>query len=155
MAPPRSQRRPARPRRASSTTWAAPAAVVPGARCEVTVTARDGVGNATRASSAAAVATFVAVSGDGDLSGTVEGRQVGVIARRGPDLGRAAVLVDGEAVGLVDLYAPIAGGPEIVHVADLSPGSPANVALQPTGTSDAESTGTAVLVDGFVTLADA
>ena len=102
------------------------------------------------------VATVVAVLRRRRLrASAVEGRQVGVIARRGPDLGRAAVLVDGEPVGLVDLYAPIAGGPEIVHVADLSPGRPANVALKPTGTSHADSTGTAVLVDGFVTLADA
>jgi hypothetical protein len=138
-----------------TTAWAAPAAVVPGARCDVTVTARDGVGNVTRASSDPMVATFVPAAGNDDPGASVEGRQVGVIARRGPDLGRAAVLVDGEPVGLVDLYAPIAAGPEIVHVVDLSPGSPASIMLEPTGTSHADSTGTTVSVDGFVTLADA
>lgn len=138
-----------------TTTWAAPAVVVPGARCEVTVTARDGVGNATRARSDTVVATIIAASGEGDAGVSLEGRQVGVIARRGPDLGRAAVLIDGEPVGLVDLYAPLAGGPEIVHVVDLSAGSPASIMLEPTGTSHADSTGTAVIVDGFVTLTEA
>jgi hypothetical protein len=63
------------------------------------------------------------------------------------------VLVDGEEVGLVDLYAPMAGEPEVVHVVDLVPGVPASITLEATGTSDPNSTGTAIAIDGFVTLA--
>ena len=96
------------------------------------------------------VATVIAAAGDGSSGASVEGRQVGVIARRGPDLGRAAVLVDGEAVGLVDLYAPVAGEAEIVHVVDLVPGVPASITLEATGTSHPDSTGTAIAIDGFV-----
>jgi hypothetical protein len=135
------------------TTWSAPAVVAPDARCRVTVTGRDGVGNATRARADTVVATVIAAAGDGSSGASLEGRQVGVIARRGPDLGRAAVLVDGEEVGLVDLYAPMAGEPEVVHVVDLVPGVPASITLEATGTSDPNSTGTAIAIDGFVTLA--
>ncbi len=135
------------------TTWSAPAVVAPDARCRVTVTGRDGVGNATRARADTVVATVIAAAGDGSSGASLEGRQVGVIARRGPDLGRAAVLVDGEEVGLVDLYAPMAGEPEVVHVVDLVPGVPASLTLEATGTSDPDSTGTAIAIDGFVTLA--
>ena len=134
-------------------TWSAPAVVAPDARCRVTVTGRDGVGNATRARADTVVATVIAAAGDGSSGASVEGQQVGVIARRGPDLGRAAVLVDGEAVGLVDLYAPMAGEVEVVHVVDLVPGRPASITLEATGTSDPDSRGTTIAIDGFVTLA--
>ena len=134
-------------------TWTAPGEVIPDVPCQVTVIARDGAGNTTQTTADTIVATLVPVSGEGSLTAGVEGRQVGIIARRGPDLGRAAVLVDGEAVGLVDLYAPVAGGPELVHVVDLEPGASASIALEATGTSHPDSAGTAITIDGFVTLA--
>ncbi len=134
-------------------TWSAPAVVAPDARCRVTVTGRDGVGNATRARADTVVATVIAAAGDGSSGVSVEGRQVGIIARRGPDLGRAAVRVDGEAIALVDLYAPVTGEAEVVHVIDLVPGVPASIALEATGSSHPDSSGTAIAIDGFVTLA--
>ena len=134
-------------------TWAAPGAVSPDATCQITVIARDGAGNATQTTADTIVATLVPVSSEGSLSASVEGRQVGIIARRSPDLGRAAVLVDGDAVGLVDLYAPVAGGPELVHVVDLGSDAPASITLEATGTSHPDSAGTAIAIDGFVTLA--
>jgi hypothetical protein len=81
----------------------------------------------------------------------VTGDEVGVVANRGPDAGRAALLVDGAAVALMDLWAAEPGGPEIVHVATLAPG-PHTVAIQPTDSADPGSTGTAVDVTGFVTI---
>jgi hypothetical protein len=62
------------------------------------------------------------------------------------------VLVDGEEAGLVDLYAPESGGPEIVHVVDLTPGVAHEVVVQPTGTSDASATGSAISIEGFAVL---
>jgi GH25 family lysozyme M1 (1,4-beta-N-acetylmuramidase) len=134
-------------------TWSAPAVVAPDTRCRVTVTGRDGVGNATRTRADTVVATVIAAAGDGSSGASVEGRQVGIIARRGPDRGRAAVRVDGEAIGLVDLYAPSTGEAEVVHVVDLVPGVPASITLEATGTSHPDSTGTAIAIDGLVTLA--
>ena len=43
--------------------------------------------------------------------------------------------------------------PEVVHVVDLVPGVPASITLEATGTSHPDSTGTAIAIDGFVTLA--
>jgi hypothetical protein len=133
--------------------WSAPALVAQDARCRVTVIGRDGVGNATRARADTVVARVIAAAGDGSSGASLEGRQVGIIARRGPDLGRAAVLADGEAVGLLDLYAPLPGEAEVIHVVDLVPGVPASITLEATGTSHPDSTGTAIAIDAFVTLA--
>ena len=62
------------------------------------------------------------------------------------------MLIDGQPVDLIDLYAPEPGGPEVVYVADLAPGSPRSISVEPTGTSDPASTGSSVVIDGFVTL---
>jgi hypothetical protein len=61
------------------------------------------------------------------------------------------VLIDGEAAGLVDLYAPQVSGPEVVFVADLTAGSH-DIVLEPTGSADAASSGTALTIDGYVSL---
>jgi GH25 family lysozyme M1 (1,4-beta-N-acetylmuramidase) len=133
------------------TAWSAAGRLAPDTRCQVTIISRDAAGNATRTRVGTLVATLFPASGEGQPGGSVDGEQVGVIARRGPDMGRAAVLVDGQAEGLVDLYAPEPGGPEIVHVADLPSGA-AVIAIEATGTSDAAATGTGIAIEGFVTL---
>ena len=123
-------------------------------RCDVTVIGRDGVGNTTSARAGASRRRRRPVAGDGTASSVeVEGDQVGVIARRGPDGGRAAVLIDGEPAGLIDLYAPWRGEPEVVYVADLRPAPATHLDRGRPGTSDPTSTGSSVAIDGFVTLA--
>lgn len=133
--------------------WTAPAAVDAEASCVATVVGRDGAGNGTRVRVDPVLITFIEADGERPTA-SVEGRQVGVVARRGPDQGRAAVLLDGEPAALVDLYAPQPGGSEIVLVLDLEPGAPATISVEPTGTGDAASSGTVVSVEGFVLLQD-
>ena len=128
-------------------TWDAEAMLFGGATCAVTAISRDGAGNTTRSTIDGVTTPYTA----GDRA-TVEGDQVGVIARRGPDAGRAAVLLDGEALGLVDLFAPAPSGPEVVFVTDLPPGGH-SIEIETTGNADPSSTGTTVSVDGFITLA--
>ncbi len=128
-------------------TWDAEAMLFGGAICAVTAISRDGAGNTTRSTLDGVTTIYTA----GDRA-TVEGDQIGVIARRGPDAGRAAVLLDGEALALVDLYAPEPSGPEVVFVADLPPGSH-SIEIETTGNADPASTGTDVSVDGLIILA--
>ncbi|MEA2027212.1 MAG: hypothetical protein U9O18_11020, partial [Chloroflexota bacterium] len=128
-------------------TWDAEAMLFGGATCAVTAISRDGAGNMARSTIDGVTTPYTA----GDRA-TVAGDQVGVIARRGPDAGRAAVLLDGEALGLVDLFAPEPSGPEVVFVTDLPPGSH-GIEIEATGNADPASTGTTVSVDGFITLA--
>jgi GH25 family lysozyme M1 (1,4-beta-N-acetylmuramidase) len=129
-----------------SADWNAAAMLFPDAACKVTAIARDGAGNETRDTVRGIEVSIVLGAGATDVSGD----QVGVVARRGPDAGRAAVLLDGQPLTLIDLYAPEPSGPEIVYVADL-PGQ-ASISVEPTGSSDPASSGSAVIVDGFATL---
>jgi hypothetical protein len=137
----------------TATPWTTATALLSGAPCDVSVVARDGVGNETTASAGPLEAAIVPVEGGEPASAPVSGDQVGVVARRGPDLGRAAVSLDGQAVGLVDLYHPTPTGPEIVYVADLAADAPSTISIEATGTADPDATGTGVLIDAFVTLA--
>jgi hypothetical protein len=131
--------------------WEAAVGLVPLAPCSVTAIGRDGVGNTTRVTTdGIRVELLESIDVDG-ASATVGGDQVGVVARRGPDSGRASVSIDGRAVGLVDLYAPEPNGAEIVYVVDLD-GGPHMISIEPTGTSDPASSGTAVEIEGFVSL---
>ncbi len=138
----------------TATPWTAAVSLRSDARCEVSVMGRDGVGNET-AVAAAVEASIVPVAEGGLASAEVTGDQVGIVARRGPDLGRAAVYLDGEAVGLVDLYHPTATAPEIVYVADLAPDTQSTVSIEATGTADPDATGTDVVIDAFVTISAA
>jgi GH25 family lysozyme M1 (1,4-beta-N-acetylmuramidase) len=122
----------------------------PNAVCDVTATSHDAAGNAAQAVVEGLTATVLDTDGVAPAV-EVTADQVGVIARRGPDAGRATVLLDGEAQALIDLYAPTAGGPELVFVTDLPPGEH-TVAVEPTGSSHPASTGIDVAVDGFATL---
>lgn len=134
-----------------TTTWEAPATIFTDASCEVTAIAQDGAGNRERSTSEPISATVVELGPDQPMTADVSGSQIGIIAQRGPDGGRASVSVDGQAVGLFDLYAAVAGGPEVVYIADLD-GSDHQVSVEPTGTADPASTGTSVVIDGFVSL---
>ncbi len=138
-------------------SWSAGSAVLLSVSCQVTVTSRDGAGNLTRVAAGATTTDVRPPAADSGAvpSATVEGDQVGIVAQRGPDGGRAAVLIDGQPMDLIDLYAPESGGPEVVYVADLAPGSPRIVSVEPTGTSDPASSGSRVVIDGFVTLLSA
>jgi GH25 family lysozyme M1 (1,4-beta-N-acetylmuramidase) len=130
----------------------ASAFLVPGGDCDITVVGRDGAGNSSRATAASVSARVVGAADGQAPDSTVEGGQVGVIARRGPDGGRASISVDDEPIGLIDLYAPEPTGPEVVFVAEIEPGVARTVSLEPTGERDPASTGDRVTVDGFVTL---
>ena len=120
--------------------WAADAYVFPDASCAVTAITADAAGNTNRAT-AEGVSVSVVPAAE---SATVSGEQVGVIARRGPDAGRAAVLLDGEAVGLVDLYAESEEEAAVVFVAELPEGEHT--------ISVADTDGAAITVDGFAAL---
>ncbi len=130
--------------------WQGEAWLPSDAACVVTAVGRDGVGNVSRATVDDTTVAMVAVTGDVPAA-DVSADQVGVIGRRGPDAGRATVLLDGEALALIDLYAPEAGAAELVYVTDL-PAGDHTVTVEPTGSSDPASSGSAVIVDGFVTL---
>jgi lysozyme len=127
--------------------WAAEAWLFPGEACDVTAVVRDAAGAAVRATASGPQAQVLSSTS----ADAVEAAEVGVIARRGPDRGRAALLVDGQSVALIDLYAPEAGEPEVVEVIALAPGQH-SLAIEPTGSSDPASTGVAVEVEGYVTL---
>ena len=63
----------------------------------------------------------VATTPDSRLEATVAGDEAGVVAVRGPSGGRATVSLDGAPIATIDLYAPVAGGPEVVAVMPLTP----------------------------------
>ena len=131
-------------------SWDAAATLFPGASCALTTINHDGAGNAGRTTVEGLTAAIVPVQGAVPAA-HISADQVGVIARRGPEAGRAMVLLDGEAIGLIDLYAPEPGGPELVYVADLSAGDH-TVAVEPTDSSDPASVGADIIVEGFATL---
>jgi GH25 family lysozyme M1 (1,4-beta-N-acetylmuramidase) len=138
-----------------SSSWTASAALTPSVPCRVTVIGRDGVGNVTRVTVDDLMTSLVAASpsaGGTAHEAMVDGDQVGIIARTGPDGGRAAVLLDGEAIGLIELYAPASTEPGIVYVVDLEPSAPGHLSVQPTDTSDPASSGDRVEIVGLVTL---
>jgi GH25 family lysozyme M1 (1,4-beta-N-acetylmuramidase) len=135
--------------------WTAAVSVLSDAPCEVSVVGRDGVRNETTVAAGPIEAAIVPVADGAAAGAEVMGDQVGVIARRGPDLGRAAVYLDGQAVGLLDLYHSTPTGPEIVYVTDLPADGPSTVSIEATGTADPDAAGTDVVIDALVTLSAA
>jgi lysozyme len=131
--------------------WDAEAFVVPGAACSVTAIAADAAGNTSRQRVEDVRASLVAVAPGEEPVATVEATDVGIVARRGPDGGRASVVVDGEPLALIDLYAPLPTGPEIVLVTPLSAGAH-EITVEPTASADPAATGNAVVIEGFATL---
>ena len=72
----------------------------------------------------------------------VRGAQFAIVARRGPAGGLLSVLVDGEDVGSVDLYAPTAEYRRVVFVRNISKGEH-ELKLVAAGEGSAESSGSA------------
>jgi len=134
---------------------------VPIDRCDITVVSRDGVGNESRTEAGEVELVIHPADAGADSDADADsvattglaGDQVGVMAVRGPDRGRANVLLDGEPVGLVDLYAPEATGPELVLVVDLASGARQRISVEATGDRDPAASGGSVAIEGFVTLA--
>jgi hypothetical protein len=79
------------------------------------------------------------------------GAQVAIVGRRSPAGGLLTVIVDGEEVGTVDLYAPDAQQRRVVFVRNVSRGDH-SLKLVATGDRSAESNGAEVTLDGIVTL---
>jgi GH25 family lysozyme M1 (1,4-beta-N-acetylmuramidase) len=130
--------------------WEGDAFLVPATGCSVTAIGADGAGNEARGSVNGIRAAVVPAEGAAP-SAMVEATDVGVIARRGPDDGRASVVVDGEPVALVDLYAEVPTGPEVVHVMQLPAGAH-EINVEATDSADPASTGSVVVIEGFATL---
>ncbi len=132
-----------------SVTWEAEAFAFPAAECTVTAVGRDGARNRTRATGAPFGVAFEPAVGTSP-SATVSASQVGVVARRGPEAGRVAILRDGETVASLDLYAPDEEAAAVVWVGGL-PSGEHTVSVEPIDdlerTDDLESA-----VEGFVTL---
>jgi hypothetical protein len=157
------------------------AAVAPGTACRVSVRANDAVGNAsaetlptveanvlaeepsdrvthvgewrtTDVAGATGGAVHVADTSGSMIEAVVAGDEAGVVAMRGPSGGLATVTLDGEEVTTLDLYAPVAGGPEVVGTIPLSPGVRHILGISPSGSADPASTGTEVAIDGVVLL---
>ena len=169
----------ARPAEAKSV--GATTAIGTGSTCGVTVVASDGVGHVTsetlpevttallpeepsdrvvhqgewRSQDMAGTSdgrVHVATTPESRLEATVAGDEAGVVAVRGPSGGRATVSLDGAPVATVDLYAPVAGGPEVVAVMPLTPDTSHVLAITPDGEADPASAGTDVAIDGVVLL---
>jgi hypothetical protein len=82
---------------------------------------------------------------------TFEGAQVAIVARRGPSGGRLDVILDGERLRTVDLYAPRSDERRIVAVVNVPRGSH-DLKLRTTGTADPRSSGTMVWLDAVLVL---
>jgi GH25 family lysozyme M1 (1,4-beta-N-acetylmuramidase) len=80
-----------------------------------------------------------------------QGAQFAVVARRGPAGGRLDVIVDGEQVDTIDLYAASADDRRIVYVGDVPRGQH-EVKLRATGTGSTRSSGTTVWLDAILVL---
>jgi len=129
--------------------WDAEAFAPPDTTCSAIAIGADGAGNTTRATAAPVTISTTPAAGEAP-GATVSGDEVGIIARRGPEAGRAVVLLDGDALGLVDLYAATEQGPAVVFVADLPAGEHA-ITVESTADDD-PALCNRLAVEGFVTL---
>jgi hypothetical protein len=101
----------------------------------------DSVGKTlARASSAGATAKL-----------QLQGAQFAVVARRGPAGGRLDVIVDGERVDSIDLYATSADSRRIVYVGNVPRGEH-ELKLRATGTGSARSSASTVWLDAILVL---
>jgi hypothetical protein len=81
------------------------------------------------------------------------GRNVAWVATKGPDGGKARVLLDGTAIATVDLYASTSQPRKVVFSkGGLDPSVAHTLTVQVLGTKNASSSSTRVDVDGFVAL---
>ncbi len=84
---------------------------------------------------------------------TFTGRDVSWVARKGPDMGKAEVRLDGALVATIDLYAASEQTRRVIYSASsLDPSVPHTMQVRVLGTKRAVSTGTRVDVDAFVVL---
>jgi Fibronectin type III domain/Abnormal spindle-like microcephaly-assoc'd, ASPM-SPD-2-Hydin len=73
------------------------------------------------------------------------------VTTRGPNRGRAQVLIDGVVVATIDLYAPTVQAGQIVFLSNaLTANRTHEITILPLGTRNAASTGNRVDVDGFI-----
>lgn len=146
--------------------------------CSLTARADDAVGHRTTQTLDASVGLFdvratsqrVTLNGawktrrDGDALGKTlartsskdataklrfDGAQVAVVARRGPAGGRFKVIIDGQHVDTIDLYAKSGDSRRIVYVRDVPKGEH-EIKLRATGTSSAKSTGSMIWLDAIL-----
>ena len=81
------------------------------------------------------------------------GRDVAWVATKGPNGGKARVLLDGTAIATVDLYAATSQPRKVVFgKGGLDPSVAHTLTVQVLGTKNASSSGTRVDIDGFVAL---
>jgi hypothetical protein len=80
-----------------------------------------------------------------------QGAQVAIVARRGPSGGRLDVIVDGQKLDSIDLYAPSTDERRIVHVASV-PRDSHVLKLRTSGTANERSSGTMVWLDAVLVL---
>jgi hypothetical protein len=105
------------------------------------------------ASSGAFDSTVTRLTGAGSTSFTFTGRRLGVLFRKGPDLGKATVSVDGGAAKTVDLYGSNAKA--LWWTQAFGSSGPHTVRVGWTGQKNAQSTATDVAIDGVAAIADA
>jgi arylsulfatase A-like enzyme len=97
--------------------------------------------------------TITRMTAAGSTTATFTGRRVGVLLRKGPDLGKASITVDGGAPKTVDLYA---GSSKFLWWTQAYASSgPHSVSIAWTGTKNSSSAGWDVVVDGIAAISDA
>ena len=101
-------------------------------------------GGAQRSNSAGATVTLTTIGSD-----------FGIVAVQGPDQGRFAVFVDGQAAGTVDLYAPTTGYRYLAWSQHLDTSAAHSVELRVLGDANSAASGTWVEFDNFVTIGPA
>jgi hypothetical protein len=107
---------------------------------------------APAAPSAAFDATVTRLTGAGSATFTFTGRRYGVRFRKGPDLGKASVTLDGGAPKIIDLYAGSSKPSWWTQQFDTS--GPHTVRIAWTGQKNSSATGTDVSVDAVATISD-
>jgi hypothetical protein len=97
--------------------------------------------------------TVTQLTGAGSTSFKFSGRRVGILFRKGPDLGKARVSVDGGAAKIVDLYGSMSKA--LWWTLGFGASGPHAVQVSWSGRKNSRSTGTDVLLDGVAAIADA
>jgi hypothetical protein len=101
---------------------------------------------------AAFESTGTRMTGAGSATFTFTGRRYGVVFRKGPDLGKATVTVDGGTPKVVDLWAGKNGVSRFSQI--LGASAPHTVRIAWTGQNNVESTGTDIVVDAVSAIAE-
>lgn len=98
--------------------------------------------------------TVIAASQAGRSAAITVPRATGLgwVATKGPDRGRATVMVDGVIKATIDLWAPEVEPARIVYATSFSGTRSHTISVSATGRKQKRSTGTKVTVDGFVAI---